>query len=81
MFLTGPLQSLGLPYGAAWLISQVIVILVLSVALLVMLAFLLLFDRKVWAAVQIRRGPNVVGALWAAAEFCRFHQIRGQGSR
>jgi NADH-quinone oxidoreductase subunit H len=31
------------------------------VALLIMIAFLLLFDRKVWAAVHLRRGPNVVG--------------------
>lgn len=35
--------------------------LVLLVALLVLIAFLLLMDRKVWAAVQMRRGPNVVG--------------------
>ena len=31
------------------------------VVLLVIIAFLLLMDRKVWAAVQMRRGPNVVG--------------------
>jgi NADH-quinone oxidoreductase subunit H len=31
------------------------------VVLLIMIAFILLFDRKVWAAVQMRRGPNVVG--------------------
>jgi NADH-quinone oxidoreductase subunit H len=75
MLLIGWLQSLGLPYGAAWLISQVVLILVLSVALLVMLAFLLLLDRKVWAAVQIRRGPNVVGAfglLQSFADFIKF---------
>ncbi len=29
--------------------------------LLVIIAFLLLMDRKVWAAVQLRKGPNVVG--------------------
>src|ERR671916_756516 len=29
--------------------------------LLVMVAFLLYADRKIWAAVQLRRGPNVVG--------------------
>jgi NADH-quinone oxidoreductase subunit H len=29
--------------------------------LLVCVAFLLLMDRKVWAAVQLRKGPNVVG--------------------
>ncbi|MDP4824179.1 MAG: NADH-quinone oxidoreductase subunit H, partial [Aestuariivirgaceae bacterium] len=33
---------------------------VLLVALLIMIAFLLLADRKVWATVQMRRGPNVV---------------------
>ena len=31
------------------------------VILLVLIAFLLLADRKIWAAVQLRRGPNVVG--------------------
>ncbi len=35
--------------------------LLLLVVLLVIIAFLLLLDRKVWAAVQMRRGPNVVG--------------------
>jgi NADH-quinone oxidoreductase subunit H len=33
----------------------------LIVGLLVMIAFILLFDRKVWAGVAMRRGPNVVG--------------------
>ncbi len=33
----------------------------LLAVLLVIVAFLLLFDRKVWAAVQLRKGPNVVG--------------------
>src|ERR1700751_2954467 len=34
---------------------------VLLVVLLVAVAYVLLADRKIWAAVQIRRGPNVVG--------------------
>jgi NADH-quinone oxidoreductase subunit H len=33
----------------------------LLVVLLVAIAYVLLADRKIWAAVQIRRGPNVVG--------------------
>ncbi|HCO55892.1 MAG TPA: NADH-quinone oxidoreductase subunit NuoH [Pelagibacterium sp.] len=37
--------------------------LLLLVALLVFTAYVLLADRKIWAAVQIRRGPNVVGAF------------------
>ena len=35
--------------------------LLLLVLLLVAIAYILLADRKIWAAVQIRRGPNVVG--------------------
>src|ERR671933_2111841 len=31
------------------------------VALLVFIAYVLYADRKIWAAVQLRRGPNVVG--------------------
>src|SRR3954464_11302978 len=34
---------------------------VLLALLLVFIAYALLADRKVWAAVQLRRGPNVVG--------------------
>ncbi len=33
----------------------------LLVCLLVFIAYILLADRKIWAAVQLRRGPNVVG--------------------
>ncbi len=33
----------------------------LLVALLVFVAYILYADRKIWAAVQLRRGPNVVG--------------------
>ena len=35
--------------------------LLLLVLLLIAIAYVLLADRKIWAAVQIRRGPNVVG--------------------
>jgi NADH-quinone oxidoreductase subunit H len=43
--------------------------LALIVALLIAIAFLLLFDRKVWAAVQLRRGPNVVGPFGLLQSF------------
>jgi NADH-quinone oxidoreductase subunit H len=43
--------------------------LVLLVILLVIIAFLLLMDRKVWAAVQLRRGPNVVGPFGLLQSF------------
>jgi NADH-quinone oxidoreductase subunit H len=41
----------------------------LLVVLLVAVAFLLLMDRKVWAAVQMRRGPNVVGPFGLLQSF------------
>ena len=49
--------------NAWWLdvVGLMALIVLFIVALLIMIAFILLFDRKVWAAVQMRRGPNVVG--------------------
>ncbi|MTI16686.1 NADH-quinone oxidoreductase subunit NuoH [Rhodobacteraceae bacterium RKSG542] len=41
----------------------------LMVVLLVVIAYILLADRKIWAAVQIRRGPNVVGAFGLLQSF------------
>ncbi len=49
--------------------------LALLVSLLILVAFLLYADRKIWAAVQIRRGPNVVGpfGLWQSfADMIKF---------
>ncbi|MCH9825300.1 MULTISPECIES: NADH-quinone oxidoreductase subunit NuoH [Lentibacter] len=46
--------------------------LLIIVPLLVALAFLLYFDRKVWAAVQMRRGPNVVGVFGLLQSFADF---------
>ena len=45
---------------------------IFMVVLLVSLAFLLLMDRKVWAAVQLRKGPNVVGAFGLLQSFADF---------
>jgi NADH-quinone oxidoreductase subunit H len=41
----------------------------LLVALLVFIAFALYADRKIWAAVQLRRGPNVVGPFGLLQSF------------
>ncbi len=47
-----------------WLLPLLLTLLksvVLLVALLIYVAYVLYADRKIWAAVQLRRGPNVVG--------------------
>ncbi len=50
----------------AWIALQSVALLV---ALLIAVSFLIYFDRKVWAAVQMRRGPNVVGPFGAFQSF------------
>ncbi len=49
--------------------------LILLVVLLLTIAYVLYADRKIWAAVQMRRGPNVVGPwglLQSFADFLKF---------
>ena len=46
--------------------------LLVLVPLLVALAFLMYADRKVWAAVQMRRGPNMVGPFGLLQSFANF---------
>ncbi len=76
MLFVDAFKSLGLGNEIAWLLGQAVSILILMVSLLVMLAYILLADRKIWAAVQLRaRGPNVVGAfglLQSFADFLKF---------
>ncbi|MGH1354330.1 MAG: NADH-quinone oxidoreductase subunit H, partial [Thalassovita sp.] len=47
-------------------------VLLIVVPLLVALAFLMYADRKIWAAVQMRRGPNVVGVFGLLQSFADF---------
>ena len=61
MLFTDLFAGLGMNHSFAWFLSQFLSILIFDVVLLVMIAYLLLADRKIWAAVQMRRGPNVVG--------------------
>src|SRR5690348_8133208 len=63
MFFTSYFQHHGLPYGWAWTLSQGIVIVFFELILALSVALFILADRKIWAAVQLRRGPNVVGAF------------------
>ena len=47
-----------------WLLPLLLIVLksvAVIVVLLIVVAYLLWADRKIWAAVQLRRGPNVVG--------------------
>ena len=57
---------------AGWLLMTVGQIMAMLVWILISLAFLLWGDRKVWAGVQMRKGPNVVGPFGLFQSFADF---------
>ena len=60
---------------AGWTILTLANVLIVTVGILISLAFLLYADRKIWAGVQMRKGPNVVGPfglLQSFADFLKF---------
>ncbi|MEX1179387.1 MAG: NADH-quinone oxidoreductase subunit NuoH [Cucumibacter sp.] len=64
-----PILGLGTTVGFVWKA------LLFLVALLIFTAYVLYADRKIWALVQLRRGPNVVGAwglLQSFADLLKF---------
>lgn len=64
-FFTG----LGLPYGWAVFIAIVIGCLLIALPLMLAVAMIIYTDRKIWAAVNLRRGPNVVGPFGLLQSF------------
>ena len=57
-------------FGIFLLILSQCLLVIISV--LISLAFLMYADRKIWAAVQMRKGPNVVGAFGLLQSFADF---------
>jgi NADH-quinone oxidoreductase subunit H len=55
-----------------WTVLAVLQILAVMIWILLSLAFLLLADRKIWAGVQMRKGPNVVGPFGLLQSFADF---------
>jgi NADH-quinone oxidoreductase subunit H len=53
--------GIALPYGWQWFLSFATMAIVLQLLLAISVALFILADRKIWAAVHLRRGPNVVG--------------------
>jgi len=51
----------GMIYGWAWFLATLIGILVIALPLMLAVAMIIYAERKIWAAVALRRGPNVVG--------------------
>ena len=50
-----------MPYEWAWFVATISGILLIALPLMLAVAMIIYVDRKIWAAMALRRGPNVVG--------------------
>ncbi|TIX49991.1 NADH-quinone oxidoreductase subunit NuoH [Alteraurantiacibacter aquimixticola] len=62
-------QSLGMNYEWAWFVATIAGILLIALPLMLGVAMIIYMDRKVWAAINLRRGPNVVGPFGLLQSF------------
>jgi len=67
--MTAFFQSFGMPYDGAWLLSTIAGILLIALPLMLAVAMTIYADRKIWAAMALRRGPNVVGPFGLLQSF------------
>ena len=67
--MTAFFQELGLPFEGAWLLSTIIGILLIALPVMLAVAMIIYADRKIWAAMALRRGPNVVGPFGLLQSF------------
>ncbi|MBX7534367.1 NADH-quinone oxidoreductase subunit NuoH [Qipengyuania sp. GH1] len=62
-------QSLGMSYEWAWGVATIAGILLIALPLMLSVAMIIYADRKIWAAINLRRGPNVVGPFGLLQSF------------
>jgi NADH-quinone oxidoreductase subunit H len=62
-------QNTWMGYGFGWLTATTILILMIALPLMLAVAMIIYADRKIWAAMALRRGPNVVGPFGLLQSF------------
>jgi len=67
--MTAFFQSLGMNYEWAWFLAVIIGSLLIALPLMLSVAMIIYADRKIWAAINLRRGPNVVGPFGLLQSF------------
>ena len=67
--MTAFFQSWGMSYEWAWFVATIAGILLIALPLMLAVAMIIYADRKIWAAMALRRGPNVVGPLGLLQSF------------
>ncbi|WP_137786386.1 NADH-quinone oxidoreductase subunit NuoH [Sphingomonas sp. 3P27F8] len=68
-FLGIPALHVAMSYEWAWFLATIIGILVIALPLMLAVAMIIYADRKIWAAMALRRGPNVVGPFGLLQSF------------
>jgi NADH-quinone oxidoreductase subunit H len=58
-----------LGHGFGWFVATLIGILLIALPLMLAVAMIIYADRKIWAAMALRRGPNVVGPFGLLQSF------------
>ena len=58
-----------LGFGFGWFLATLILILMIALPLMLAVAMIIYADRKIWAAMALRRGPNVVGPFGLLQSF------------
>ncbi|MDR2857051.1 MAG: NADH-quinone oxidoreductase subunit H, partial [Novosphingobium sp.] len=67
--MTAFFQSLGMNHDWAWFVATICGILLIAALLMLGVAMIIYADRKIWAAMALRRGPNVVGPFGLLQSF------------
>jgi NADH-quinone oxidoreductase subunit H len=67
--MTAVFQSWGMAYEWAWGLATIAGILLIALPLMLGVAMIIYADRKIWAAMALRRGPNVVGPFGLLQSF------------
>lgn len=66
--MTAYLQTL-LGYEAGWFVGTLALVLLIAFPLMLAVAMIIYADRKIWAAMALRKGPNVVGPFGLLQSF------------
>jgi NADH-quinone oxidoreductase subunit H len=67
--MTATFQGWGLNYDWSWFLATIAGILLIALPLMLAVAMIIYAERKIWAAMALRRGPNVVGPFGLLQSF------------
>src|SRR4028118_1751626 len=67
--MTGGCEGWGMTYEWSWFLATIAGILLIALPLMLAVAMIIYAERKIWAAMALRRGPNVVGPFGLLQSF------------